>query len=231
MNELIRLNNVCKYYQMPGFTVKALDRVSVTIGEGEFVALVGPSGSGKSTLMNVLGCLDIPTGGEYWLDGKNVMRLSDARLAELRNQTLGFVFQSFYLMGNLTALDNVALPAKYRRMSGRASRALAAEAVERVGLGDRAKHLPKELSGGQQQRVAFARALICGPRVLLADEPTGNLDSKTGKEILEMICELNRQGMTVILVTHDEAVAAVAGRRLEILDGKIVRDIRKEAAV
>lgn len=231
MNELIRLNDVCKYYQMPGFTVKALEHVSITIGEGEFVALVGPSGSGKSTLMNVLGCLDIPTGGEYWLDGKNVMRLSDSRLAVLRNQTLGFVFQSFNLMGNLTALDNVALPAKYRRMSGRASRAMAAEAIERVGLGDRAKHLPKELSGGQQQRVAFARALICRPRVLLADEPTGNLDSKTGKEILDLICELNRQGMTVILVTHDEAVATVAGRKVEILDGKIVQDIRKENVV
>lgn len=230
MKELIVLKNIHKHYEMPGFTVKALDGVDITINKGEFVALVGPSGSGKSTLMNVLGCLDIPTSGEYLLDGVDISHLSDGKLAELRNKTLGFVFQSFNLMSNLSALENVALPGKYQKLSSKESRKRARAAIEMVGLQDRAKHLPKELSGGQQQRIAFARALLCKPRILLADEPTGNLDSKTGKEILKLICNLNKQGMTVILVTHDNKVADVATRKIELFDGKIIRDEMKDGA-
>lgn len=230
MKELIVLKNIHKHYKMPGFTVKALDGVDITINKGEFVALVGPSGSGKSTLMNVLGCLDIPTSGEYLLDGVDISHLSDGKLAELRNNTLGFVFQSFNLMSNLSALENVALPGKYQKLSSKESRKRARAAIEMVGLLARAKHLPKELSGGQQQRIAFARALLCKPRILLADEPTGNLDSKTGKEILKLICDLNKQGMTVILVTHDNKIADVAARKIELFDGKIIRDEMKDGA-
>lgn len=230
MNELIKLKNIHKHYQMSEFTVKALDGVHLTIREGEFIALVGPSGSGKSTLMNVLGCLDMPTSGEYILDGKDVSSLSDAKLAEIRNKKIGFVFQSFNLMSNMTALDNVALPGKYQKLSGRQSNKKAGEMIELVGLKDRAKHLPKELSGGQQQRIAFARAMLCSPSLLLADEPTGNLDSKTGKEILELICELNKAGMTIVLVTHDEKVAEVADRKISLLDGKIESDQQRGGA-
>lgn len=230
MKELIVLKNIQKYYKMPGFTVKALDGVDLTINNGEFVALVGPSGSGKSTLMNVLGCLDIPTSGEYILDGKDISHLPDGKLAELRNNTLGFVFQSFNLMSNLSALENVALPGKYQQLSSKESRKRARAAIDMVGLQNRAKHLPKELSGGQQQRIAFARALLCKPRILLADEPTGNLDSKTGKEILKLICDLNKQGMTIILVTHDNNVADIATRKIELFDGKIIRDDMKDGA-
>ena len=228
MNELIKLKNICKYYEMPGFTVKALDGVDITINKGEFIALVGPSGSGKSTLMNVLGCLDIPSSGEYFLKGEDIARLSDAKLAEIRNSTLGFVFQRFNLMSNMSALDNVALPGKYQRLSNKECRNRAKEAITKVGLEDRMKHLPKELSGGQQQRIAFARALLCRPQLLLADEPTGNLDSKTGKEILQLICELDAMGMTVILVTHDPNVAAIAKRKISLFDGKIISDERKD---
>lgn len=230
MNELIKLKNIHKHYQMSEFTVKALDGVHLTIREGEFIALVGPSGSGKSTLMNVIGCLDMPTSGEYILDGKDVSSLSDAKLAEIRNKKIGFVFQSFNLMSNMTALDNVALPGKYQKLSGRQSNKKAREMIELVGLKDRAKHLPKELSGGQQQRIAFARAMLCSPSLLLADEPTGNLDSKTGKEILELICELNKAGMTIVLVTHDEKVAEVADRKISLLDGKIESDQQRGGA-
>lgn len=230
MDKIIELKDIHKYYNMLGFTVKALDGVDITIRKGEFIALVGPSGSGKSTLMNVIGCLDIPTSGEYWLNGEDVSHLSDSRLAEIRSSTLGFVFQSFNLMSNLNALDNVALPGKYQKMSSRECKDKAKNAIEKVGLLDRAKHLPKELSGGQQQRIAFARALLCNPQILLADEPTGNLDSKTGKEILELICELNKQGMTIILVTHDNKVADVATRKIELFDGKIIRDEKKDGA-
>lgn len=230
MDKIIELKDIHKYYNMLGFTVKALDGVDITIRRGEFIALVGPSGSGKSTLMNVIGCLDIPTRGEYWLNGEDVSHLSDSRLAEIRSSTLGFVFQSFNLMSNLNALDNVALPGKYQKMCSRECKDKAKTAIEKVGLLDRAKHLPKELSGGQQQRIAFARALLCNPQILLADEPTGNLDSKTGKEILELICELNKQGMTIILVTHDNNVADVATRKIELFDGKIIRDEKKDGA-
>ncbi|MBT7123377.1 MAG: ABC transporter ATP-binding protein [Clostridia bacterium] len=224
MKELIVLKNIHKHYRMSQFTVKALDGVDVTIESGEFVALVGPSGSGKSTLMNVLGCLDMPTSGEYYIRGNDVSSFSDAKLAQIRNREVGFVFQSFNLMSNMTALQNVALPGKYQKMSSRQSIKRARIAIEMVGLQDRASHLPKELSGGQQQRVAFARALLCNPSLLLADEPTGNLDSKTGKEILELISSLNKQGMTVVLVTHDESIADVASRKISLLDGKIISD-------
>lgn len=230
MNELIKLKDIHKHYRMSEFTVKALDGVDLTIKQGEFIALVGPSGSGKSTLMNLLGCLDTPTSGEYILDGKDVSRLSDAKLAEIRNRKIGFVFQSFNLMSNMTALENIALPGKYQKLSGRQSNKKAREMIELVGLGDRAKHLPKELSGGQQQRIAFARAMLCKPSLLLADEPTGNLDSKTGKEILGLICELNKMGMTIVMVTHDEKVAAVAKRKISLLDGKILSDEERGGA-
>lgn len=230
MNELIKLKDIHKHYRMSEFTVKALDGVDLTINQGEFIALVGPSGSGKSTLMNVLGCLDTPTSGEYILDGKDVSRLSDAKLAEIRNRKIGFVFQSFNLMSNMTALENIALPGKYQKLSSRQSNKKAREMIDLVGLGDRAKHLPKELSGGQQQRIAFARAMLCKPSLLLADEPTGNLDSKTGKEILGLICELNKMGMTIVMVTHDDKVAAVAKRRISLLDGKILSDEERGGA-
>ena len=227
MGNLILLKDIHKYYEMAGFTVKALDSVNVTIDQGELVALVGPSGSGKSTLMNVLGCLDIPTKGEYCLDGTDVSCLSDAKLADIRNKKIGFVFQSFNLMSNMTALDNVALPGKYQKLSSKEARTRAEKAIEMVGLADRMRHLPKELSGGQQQRIAFARALLCNPSLMFADEPTGNLDSKKGKEILDLICKLNRQGMTIVLVTHDEHIANVASRKISLLDGKIVNDEQK----
>jgi putative ABC transport system ATP-binding protein len=230
MEKIIELKGIHKYYKMPGFTVKALDGIDITINKGEFIALVGPSGSGKSTLMNVIGCLDVPTSGEYWLNGEDVSNLSDSRLAEIRSSTLGFVFQSFNLMSNLNALDNIALPGKYQKMSSRECKRKARVAINKVGLLDRAKHLPKELSGGQQQRIAFARALVCNPMILLADEPTGNLDSKTGEEILELICELNKQGMTIILVTHDNKVANIAKRKIELFDGKIIKDEKKGGA-
>ena len=204
--------------------VVAVRDVSLEVARGEIFVVMGLSGSGKSTLMNVLGCLDMPTSGEYYIRGNDVSSFSDAKLAQIRNREVGFVFQSFNLMSNMTALQNVALPGKYQKMSSRQSIKRARIAIEMVGLQDRASHLPKELSGGQQQRVAFARALLCNPSLLLADEPTGNLDSKTGKEILELISSLNKQGMTVVLVTHDESIADVASRKISLLDGKIISD-------
>ena len=231
MNELVRLENIKRHYTMPGFTVKALDGVSISIEEKNFVALVGASGSGKSTLMNILGCLDSPTDGDYFLLGKNVANLSEAQLATIRNRQIGFVFQSFNLLSDLSALENVALPGRYRRLSTKKCNQMAAEALDRVGLGDRMKHLPNELSGGQQQRVAFARALVGNPPILLADEPTGNLDSKTGDEILQLIYDLNIQGTSVILVTHSQKVADVANRKITMKDGRVIDDTKKEIAI
>lgn len=225
-SHLIEIQDLHKHYIMPGFTVKALDGVDLVVDKGEYVSLVGPSGSGKSTLMNMIGCLDIPTSGKYTLNGTDLSMLKDNKLAEIRNNELGFVFQTFNLMSNMTALENVALPAKYRKMKTKECRLLAKQALENVGLGDRIHHLPKELSGGQQQRVAFARALLCNPTVLLADEPTGNLDSKTGKEVLAMMEELNAKGTTLILITHDKSIADKAHRKIEMLDGKIISDER-----
>ena len=228
MSELIKLQNIKRHYIMPGFTVKALDGVDITIENNTFVALVGASGSGKSTLMNVLGCLDSPTEGDYYLLGKNVANMSEAALATIRNRQIGFVFQSFNLLSDLTALENVALPGRYRKLSTKQCNKLAEEALDRVGLSDRLNHLPTELSGGQQQRVAFARALVGNPPILLADEPTGNLDSKTGDEILNMIIDLYKQGTSVILVTHSQKVADVANRKITMKDGKVIADTDKE---
>ncbi|MFW5782219.1 MAG: ABC transporter permease [Candidatus Muiribacteriaceae bacterium] len=222
---MIDIRNVSKIYKMGDLELKALDDVSLTIEEGEFVAIMGPSGSGKSTLMNIIGFLDEASSGVYTIDGREATRLRDAELAEIRNDKIGFVFQSFNLLSDLTALSNTELPLVY---SGKAQRKkLAMEALEKVSLADRAGHRPKELSGGQQQRVAIARALVNKPSIILADEPTGALDSKTGIEIMELLTELNKAGMTVILVTHDRNVADYADRQIEIMDGKISRDERK----
>ncbi len=218
---VIRAENLTKIYRMGDIEVRALDGVSFSINQGEVVAIMGPSGSGKSTLMNILGCLDRPTGGEYYLDGKLVSHLKDDDLASIRNQKVGFVFQSFNLLPRATALANVELPLRYAGLS-RGRRDRAREALESVGLADRVAHRPTELSGGQQQRVAIARALINNPSILMADEPTGNLDSKSGKEIMELISRLNRErGTTIIIVTHDQGVAAQTKRILRMRDGKL----------
>jgi putative ABC transport system ATP-binding protein len=204
--------------------VQALYGVSLTVNPGEFVTIMGPSGSGKSTFMNLLGCLDRPTSGEYWLAGKLVSSLSNDQLARMRNQLLGFVFQGFNLLGRATAVKNVALPMVYAGLSRRERERRARKVLHLVGLGGRLDHKPSELSGGQQQRVAIARALVNGPSVLLADEPTGNLDSRTSIEIMGVLQALNEQGLTIVLVTHDSNVAAYAKRQVVFLDGRIVRD-------
>jgi putative ABC transport system ATP-binding protein len=217
---VIQATNLTKIYQMGEIEVNALCGLSMQVRRGEIVAIMGPSGSGKSTLMNILGCLDTPTSGEYILDGENVSRLSDNALARIRNRKVGFIFQSFNLLSRYSALDNVELPMRYAGEKNLRKRAL--EALDAVGLGDRVKHRPTELSGGQQQRVAIARALINTPAILMADEPTGNLDSKSGKEIIDLILSLNRvRGMTTLIVTHDPAIAAHTQRIIRVKDGKI----------
>jgi len=219
---LISVSELVKTYGRGQALVQALAGVSLEIAAGEFVAIMGPSGSGKTTFMNIIGCLDRPTRGTYLLRGEPVHSLSDDQLAHIRNRSIGFVFQNFNLLPNHTALQNVELPLLYAGITRRRERAQAA--LERVGLLDRAHHRPTELSGGQQQRVAIARALVCEPDILLADEPTGALDSRTGQEIMDLFCELNAQGLTVIVVTHDPRVAARARRIVEFLDGKVVSD-------
>ena len=221
---LISISNLHKIYQMGEVEVRALDGVDLEVGAGEYVAIMGPSGSGKSTLMNLIGCLDTPTSGEYILNGKRVSDLDDTELAEIRNHEIGFVFQTFNLLSRATALSNVELPLIYARISARERHRRAREALEKVGLGDRAKHQPNELSGGQRQRVALARALVNQPSILLADEPTGNLDSRTSAEMMELFKELNAAGNTLIVVTHEEDIAAHARRVVRLLDGKIVVD-------
>jgi putative ABC transport system ATP-binding protein len=221
---MIRTEQLTKHYLMGDIVVKALDGVSLHIRAHSFVSITGPSGSGKSTLMNLLGCLDSPTSGTYMLDGVEVSAMNDNRLAEIRNQKIGFIFQGFNLVPKLTALENVELPLIYYGLSGRKRKARAIEALQRVGLGDRIHHLPSELSGGQQQRVAIARALVTNPPMLLADEPTGNLDSRSGQDIIEIFHELHQQGNTIVLITHDDRVAIQAGRLIRILDGQIVED-------
>jgi len=218
---LIRIERLSKQYRMGGEIVKALDGVSLSIDRGEFVAIIGPSGSGKSTLMNVLGCLDAPTEGEYWLDGEEVSRLKDNRLAEIRNRKIGFIFQGFNLLPKLSALENVELPLIYSGLPSASRRELSVEALRKVGLEERMHHTPLELSGGQQQRVAIARALVGTPPVLLADEPTGALDTKTGREVMALIRELNEAGHTINLITHDMDIARQAGRVVRISDGRI----------
>jgi putative ABC transport system ATP-binding protein len=221
--DVIQAINLTKIYKMGEVEVQALRGVSFRIKHGELVAIMGPSGSGKSTLMNILGCLDRPSSGEYILDGERVSDMKGDQLASIRNRKVGFVFQSFNLLPRQSALSNVELPMRYAGMSGRGRVERARQVLEAVGLNDRMKHRPPELSGGQQQRVAIARALVNDPAMLMADEPTGNLDSKSGKEIMELILRLNQeQGTTVIIVTHDPSVAAQTHRVIRLMDGELV---------
>jgi putative ABC transport system ATP-binding protein len=221
---LIAAEHLFKIYRSGDQDLNALDDLSLFIAEGEYAAIMGASGSGKSTLMNILGALDRPTRGEYWLDGEQVSTMSDARLSALRNRKIGFVFQSFNLLSRLDAVENVAVPLVYAHFRPKEQRARAIEALERVGLGDRKHHRPTELSGGQQQRVAIARALVTKPRLLLADEPTGALDSDTTAQIMALLDELHASGLTVVLVTHEADVAARAARIVRVKDGRVVAD-------
>lgn len=221
---MIDIQNLTKTYLVGDSPVHALDGVSLSIREHEFVAIVGPSGSGKSTLMNIIGCLDVATTGSYRLNGLEIEKYNDNALSTVRNKTIGFVFQKFYLLARLNALENVELPLVYQGVNGRERRKRAVEALEKVGLKERMYHTPNELSGGQQQRVAIARALITHPPVILADEPTGNLDSHTGADVLQILRDLNRAGHTIILITHDAHVAQQARRVIQISDGKIIED-------
>jgi putative ABC transport system ATP-binding protein len=222
---IIVTRNLQREYQMGSEIVRALRGVDVTIRKNEFVAIMGPSGSGKSTLMNLIGCLDTPNAGEYWLNGHRVSELNDNQLARIRNREIGFVFQTFNLLPRATALHNVELPLVYAGMGSRERRKQAEDALSRVGLADRMTHKPNELSGGQRQRVAIARALVNNPSILLADEPTGNLDSTTGQEIMGLFQNLYEQGQTIVLVTHEHDIAEHANRQVHILDGRVERDI------
>jgi putative ABC transport system ATP-binding protein len=229
--EVIRVRDLERRYDMGGETIHALRGVTVDIRRNEYVAIMGPSGSGKSTMMNVLGCLDTPDGGEYWLNGQEVSRLTDDALARVRNKEIGFVFQTFNLLPRASALHNVELPLVYAGLKSRDRRQAAVEALERVGLGNRIHHRPNELSGGQRQRVAIARALVNRPSILLADEPTGNLDSTTSQEIMAVFSELHRLGQTVIMVTHEPDIAAFAERVIVLRDGRVESDrLNRESA-
>jgi putative ABC transport system ATP-binding protein len=228
---IIRITDLVRHYVMGTETVQALRGVSLEIQRNEYVAIMGPSGSGKSTMMNVLGCLDTPTGGEYWLNGQEVSRLSDDALARVRNKEIGFVFQTFNLLPRASALHNVELPLVYAGTGGKERRERAAHALEIVGLAERMHHRPNELSGGQRQRVAIARALVNRPSILLADEPTGNLDSTTSAEIMGVFGELHAQGQTVIMVTHEPDIAAHAARTVVLRDGRVESDrLTRDAA-
>ena len=224
MGALIHIENMKKIYNPGENEVRALDGIDLDIEKGELVAIVGHSGSGKSTLMNMLGCLDTPTSGKYVLDGQDVASMTDNQLADVRNKEIGFIFQGFNLISNLDAVGNVELPLVYRGVSKNERKQLAMEALKSVGLEDRMKHKPNEMSGGQQQRVAVARAVAAKPPIILADEPTGNLDTKSTQEILEILKELHRSGRTVIIITHDEEIASQAHRVIRILDGRIEED-------
>lgn len=218
------MNHIKKTYQMGEEEIHALDDISFDVKTGEFVSIVGPSGSGKSTLMNILGLLDVPDSGEYFLEDINILDLSDSELAEIRNKKIGFIFQGFNLLSKLNAIENVEVPLMYQGISGKKSKEKAKFYLEKVGLKGREKHLPSQLSGGQQQRVAIARALICNPDIILADEPTGALDSKTGQEIMDMLKDLNEAGQTIILITHDLNLATQAKRVVRIADGKLYEE-------
>ena len=226
---IIRTKGLTKHYILGAETVRAVRGVDLVIEIGEFVAIMGPSGSGKSTFMNMIGCLDTPTSGEYWLNGQSVSDLSEDQLARVRNREIGFVFQTFNLLPRATALHNVELPLIYAGVGGRERRRRAAEKLDMVGLGDRMDHKPPELSGGQRQRVAVARALVNEPALLLADEPTGNLDSVTSGEIMRQLGELNDHGQTIVLVTHEHDIAEHARRQVHLMDGLIERDFLNES--
>lgn len=230
MEELIEIRDMCKIYNPGENEVRALDHVNLTINRNEFVAIIGQSGSGKSTLMNMLGCLDVPTAGTYILNGQDVSHLSDDELSDIRNKEIGFIFQGFNLIPGLTALENVELPLIYRGVGKKERLRLSEIALEKVGLRNRMDHKPSEMSGGQQQRVAIARAIAQAPPVILADEPTGNLDSGSTQEIMEILKGLHKEKRTVILITHDNEIAARAKRIIRIMDGKIVADIVNDAA-
>ena len=221
---LLRLEAIQKIFQTGEVEVTALAGVNLTIRSGEFVAIVGQSGSGKTTLLDILGCLSRPTAGSYWLDGKHTERMSDPELTIIRNRKIGFVFQTFHLLPRKTALENVQLPLQYAGVSARVQKEQAMSLLEQVGLQDRLAHFPPQLSGGQQQRVAIARALANQPAIVLADEPTGNLDSRTGQEIMSMFEQLHHSGQTIVMITHDHQLAGVAGRRVTLSDGIIVSD-------
>ena len=222
---LIELEEIERVYQMGTHKVRALDKVSLSVGHNEYVAIMGPSGSGKSTLMNIIGCLDTPSAGRYYLNGKDVSRMSDNQLADVRNREIGFVFQTFNLLARVDCLHNVELPLIYSGMPRRERRQRALRALENVGLGDRVDHKPNELSGGQRQRVAVARALVNDPSIILADEPTGNLDTRTGEEIMRLFELLYRRGNTILLVTHEEEIARHARRIIRLRDGLIESDV------
>ena len=224
MSALIEFDNVCKYYQMGDTTVKAADHISMKINKGEFVAIVGQSGSGKSTCMNIIGCLDVPTAGTYRLNGRDVGKMNKDELAEIRNEMLGFIFQQYNLLPKLSLLENVEVPLVYAGIPRAERKRRATASLERVGLGGKLKNKPNQLSGGQQQRVSIARALAGDPAVILADEPTGALDSHTGREVLGMLQELHQQGNTVVLITHDNSIAVQAQRIIRLEDGHVVYD-------
>lgn len=228
---MIEMDNICKTYQIGDEIVKALDHASLQIAEGEFVSIIGPSGSGKSTLMNVIGCLDVADEGEYYLDGLSIKEYSEDDLAFVRNEKIGFVFQNFNLLSKLSAKENVELPLIYQKIQKKEREERVLAALERVNLVQRKDHRPMELSGGQQQRVAIARALVTRPSLILADEPTGNLDTKTGEEIMRLFHELHAQGNTIVLITHDECVADQAERKIRILDGKVTEVTPYESEV
>lgn len=230
MKKLIDLKNVSKSYRNGDQELQVLKDVHLEVEEGEFVAIMGPSGSGKSTLMNIIGMLDRPTSGEYYLEGEEVAKLSEKKLAKVRNQQIGFVFQQFFLLSKLNALQNVELPLIYAGVSQSKRKALAEQYLKKVELETRMHHLPSELSGGQKQRVAIARALVNHPSIILADEPTGALDTKTGEQIMELLTELNREGKTIIMVTHEPEIAAFAKRQIVIRDGIISSDSKKGEA-
>ena len=225
---LIRVRDLCKVYNPGENEVRALDHVDLSIDKGELVGIIGHSGAGKSTLMNMLGCLDVPTSGNYYLNGKDVSNMTDDELSDVRNMEIGFIFQGFNLIPNLTAKENVELPLIYRGVSKKEREDLAVESLKAVGLEHRMDHKPSEMSGGQQQRVAIARAIAARPPVILADEPTGNLDSRSTQEIMEVLKELHRSGRTVILITHDDEIAAQVNRVIRIKDGKVEADFINE---
>lgn len=226
MEPLIQVKDLCKVYNPGENAVHALDHVDLTVEKGEFVAIIGQSGSGKSTLMNMLGCLDVPSSGSYYLNGVNVATMHDNELSVIRNREIGFIFQGFNLIQNLTALENVELPLIYRGVDRKKRKKLASDSLKRVGLEKRMSHKPSEMSGGQQQRVAIARAIAARPPVILADEPTGNLDSASSREIMQILKEMHRDGKTIILITHDDGIAASARRVVRIMDGRIESDVQ-----